>query len=392
MPLCGYAHAALVVHARRDAAISNGAVATAAVTSMALLSFEINNFRNIQHSSLVFSPGLNLITGKNAAGKTSLLEAIYCLGRVRSFRTAVSEQAIRYGASAYRLVGRVGPAEGQTQPIGIEREAASLRVHLDGQPIKRLSDLAGRFPVQVLSADTPTILNGGPRYRRQALDWALFHVEQSYREIWQRYNRALRQRNAALRAHQAAASIHAWDAELCESAEQLHQFRGTYFESLKPHLLGEIEDLLPGVALSVRYQPGWPAGGAFADVLAKSLEKDRVRGYTRFGPHRGDFSLMMDDHSVSAHCSRGQQKSVTVGFLLAQVKLQRERAVPMGAFLLDDLSSELDARHQARIIKALRELDTQVFVTAIDDAIIDATDWRDASRFHVEHGDIQAAR
>ena len=359
---------------------------------MALLSFEINNFRNIQHSALVFSPGLNLITGKNAAGKTSLLEAIYCLGRVRSFRTAISEQAIHYGASAYRLVGRVGQEAGRTQPIGIEREAASLRVHLDGQPIKRLSDLAGRFPVQVLSADTATILNGGPRYRRQALDWALFHVEQSYRDIWQRYNRALRQRNAALRAQQAAASIHAWDTELCDSAGELHRFRSAYFESLKPHLVREIADLLPGAVLSVRYQPGWPANSVYAEVLAKSLEKDRARGHTRFGPHRADFSLMMDDHSVSAHCSRGQQKSVTVGFLLAQVKLQRERAAPMGAFLLDDLSSELDTRHQTRIIKALRELDTQVFVTAIDEAIIDAQDWADASRFHVEHGDIKAAR
>ena len=113
---------------------------------MALLSLEINNFRNIHHAKLVFSPGLNLITGENAAGKTSLLEAIYCLGRVRSFRTAVSEQAIRYGESCYRLVGRVGQAEDRTQPIGIERRAAGLQVHLDGQPIKRLSDLAGRFP------------------------------------------------------------------------------------------------------------------------------------------------------------------------------------------------------------------------------------------------------
>jgi len=83
---------------------------------------------------------------------------------------------------------------------------------------------------------------------------------------------------------------------------------------------------------------------------------------------------------------------VTVGFLLAQVKLQREKAVPMGAFLLDDISSELDAGHRARILHALRELDTQVFVTAINDAAIDADDWADTRRFHVEHGDIREAQ
>ena len=359
---------------------------------MALLSFEINNFRNIQHGLLAFSPGMNLITGENAAGKTSLLEAIYCLGRVRSFRTAVSEQAIRYGESSYRLVGRVGQAAGRTQPIGIERQAAGLQVHLDGKPVRRLSDLAGRFPVQVLSADTPTILSGGPRYRRQALDWALFHVERAYRDTWQRYHRALRQRNAALRAQHAAAAIHAWNTELLEAAGQLHRYRTRYFESLEPHLREELGHLMPGAEIALRYQPGWPANADLSEVLVKALEKDRLRGYTRFGPHRADFSLLIDGHSVSAHCSRGQQKAVTVGFLLAQVKLQRDREAPMGAFLLDDLSSELDAGHRSRILGALRALDTQVFVTAIDVAAIDAADWPGASRFHVEHGDIQVAR
>jgi DNA replication and repair protein RecF len=359
---------------------------------MGLLSFEVTDFRNIQQCRLGFSPGLNLVTGKNASGKTSLLEAIYCLGRVRSFRTSVSGQLIRYGQSAYRLVGRVNQGEGRSMPIGIERQASSLRVHLDGQPIKRLSELAGHFPVQILSADTPTILNGGPRYRRQALDWALFHVEHAYREIWQRYHRALRQRNAALRAQQTAAGIRAWDAELLEAAQQMHRYRSSYFETLKPHLVEEIESLLPGAEVTVSYQPGWPANAALNEVLVKALEKDRARGYTRFGPHRADFALLVDDHSVAAHCSRGQQKAVTVGFLLAQVKLQREKAVPMGAFLLDDISSELDAGHRTRILCALRELDTQVFVTAICDASLDADEWADARRFHVEHGDIREAQ
>ena len=142
----------------------------------------------------------------------------------------------------------------------------------------------------------------------------------------------------------------------------------------------------------LRYQPGWPVDSDLSGLLQKALEQDRVRGYTRYGPHRADFSLMLDGHSVSAHCSRGQQKAVTVGFLLAQVKLQHERDVPTGAFLLDDLSSELDAGHRSRILGALRELNSQVFVTAIDAAVIDAGDWQKASRFHVEHGHIQTAR
>jgi DNA replication and repair protein RecF len=357
--------------------------------SMALLFLEIQDFRNIQHSTLAFSTGLNLVTGKNAAGKTSLLEAIYCLGRVRSFRTSTADQAIRYGQNAYRLVGRVGQTQGRSLPIGIERHTDDLRVHFDGHAIKRLSDLAGRFPVQVFSADTPTILNGGPRYRRQALDWALFHVEQAYRETWQRYSRALRQRNAALRTQHIPASIQAWDVELVEAAERMDHFRGRYLEILTPHLQREIGYLLPGAECLVKYQSGWPLNTSFIEALEKSLEKDRGRGYTHYGPHRADFCLMVDGHPATAHCSRGQQKALTVGFLLAQVKLQQERAASKGAFLLDDLSSELDSGHRSRLLEVLRDLDTQVFVTAIDDAVIDPGCWPDARRFHVEQGDIR---
>ena len=356
---------------------------------MGLQSLEIRDFRNIQQASLGFAPGLNLVTGKNAAGKTSLLEAIYCLGRVRSFRTHSAEQPIRYGQPAFRLVGRIIAGEGRSLPIGIERQTKGLRVHLNGEAITRLSDLAGCFPVQVLSADTPTILHGGPRYRRQTLDWALFHVEHNYRELWQRYTRILRQRNAALRGHATPALVKVWDGELVEAAEQLDQFRRGYLEALEPHLEDALHWLLPGPEMKWRYQPGWPTQTGFSDVLESALGKDREYGYTRYGPHRADFSLLLDGHGVATHCSRGQQKAVTVGFMLAQVKLQQRLSAAMGAFLLDDLTSELDAGHQQRVIEVLRDLDTQVFVSAIEAESVSHPALQEARRFHVEHGVIQ---
>jgi DNA replication and repair protein RecF len=356
---------------------------------MGLQSLEICDFRNIATASLAFSPGLNLVSGENAAGKTSLLEAVYCLGRVRSFRTPVSAQPIRDGQPAFRLVGRVVSPGGRQIPIGIERQRSDLKVHLDGQPIRRLSDLAGSFPVQVMSGDTPTILNGGPRYRRQTLDWALFHVEQAYREVWQRYTRALRQRNAALRAHTPLQQVTAWDAELVDAAERLHEFRGHYFEMLEPFLQAEVMQLLPEKELLVRYQSGWPVNMSLREALSGSLEKDRRQGFTQCGPHRADFSFLINGQGVVSHCSRGQQKVVVVSFLLAQVQLQQGRPAPMGAFLLDDLTSELDARHQHRVLTALRDLNTQVFVSAIEPDAVAAVAWQEVKKFHVEHGVVQ---
>jgi DNA replication and repair protein RecF len=355
---------------------------------MGLQSLEIRDFRNIQHASLTFSPGLNLVTGENAAGKTSLLEAIYHLGRVRSFRTHHVNQPIRDGQVAFRLVGRLLREEGRVVPIGIERQATGLQVHLDGRVVRRLSDLAGSFPVQVLSGDTATILSGGPRYRRQTLDWALFHVEQAYRDVWQRYTRALRQRNAALRAGMPANQISTWDAEMLTAAEQIHNLRQRYFENLIPHLQAEVGRLLSAVTLNLSYQAGWPADSTLAERLGRALEKDRALGSTQYGPHRADFKLTVNGQSLQSHFSRGQQKAAVVGFMLAQVKCQQDRSAPMGAFLLDDLGSELDATHQSRVLESLRELDIQVFVSAIGSGRSELPDWPDMRRFHVERGEI----
>jgi DNA replication and repair protein RecF len=356
---------------------------------MGLQSLDIQDFRNIVSASLKFSPGLNLISGKNAAGKTSLLEAIYCLGRARSFRTSIAAQPIRDGQSSFLLVGRVLSSQGREIPIGLERQKQSLKVHFDRQPIRRLSDLAGSFPVQILSGDTPTILNGGPRYRRQTLDWALFHVEQAYREVWQRYTRALRQRNAALRMQSPVKQIVTWDAELLDAAAQIHVFREKYFSALKPHVHAEMKLLLPDKAVNLRYQPGWPANMLLSDVLTQSLDKDRRQGFTQHGPHRADFSLLVNGKGVVSHCSRGQQKAVVVCFMLAQVQLQQDRSAPVGAFLLDDLTSELDESYQQRVLSALRDLDSQVFVSAIDPDAVETTEWQAVKKFHVEHGEIQ---
>jgi DNA replication and repair protein RecF len=356
---------------------------------MGLQSLDIHDFRNIQNASLTFSSGLNLITGTNAAGKTSLLEAIYCLGRVRSFRTGIVDEPVRYGQTAYRLVGRVRQQGGRTVPVGIERQASGLQVHLDGRTIRRLSDLAGSFPVQVMSGDTDSILEGGPRHRRQSIDWALFHVEHPYREYWQRYTRALRQRNAALRARVSIGQVKAWDAELLETGVQIDRLRKQYFKALQPKLQGMLADLLPGVVASLHYHPGWPAGQELAEALVQAMERDRIRGYTRHGVHRADFTILVNGRNARSHCSRGQRKALTVGFMLAQIGLQQDRDAALGAFLLDDFASELDEAHQERVLFALRDLQAQVFVTAIEGIRTDPSAWHDTKRFHVEHGEIQ---
>ncbi len=290
---------------------------------------------------------------------------------------------------SYRLVGRIGLMGGRTIPIGMERLQGNYRIHLEGQQVQRLSDLAGRFPVQIMTSDTANILNGGPGYRRQSLDWALFHVEQGYRETWQRYNRVLRQRNAALRAHVPPAQILAWDREFVDAAESLDQLRRNYLADLEPYIQNELESLLPGRTLSLRYLSGWPKDTMLQAILKKTLEKDHTKGYTHSGPHRADIVLMVDGRTVKTNFSRGQQKALILAFLMGQLKMQNALNVPRGALLLDDLGSELDEEHQSRILICLKEIGTQVFVTAIDSRAENLAEWPIMKRFHVERGVVR---
>jgi DNA replication and repair protein RecF len=355
-------------------------------TKRGLHSLTIDNFRNIESAALSFGNGLNLVHGANGSGKTSLLEAIYSLGRVRSFRTHQTSQPIRYGQSCYRLVGHIYGHAGQPVPLGIERSGSALTVHFNGEAVRRLSDLAGNFPVQVLSSDTSNILTAGPRYRRQAIDWALFHVEQDYRELWQRYSRTLRQRNAALRNQAAPRLVSIWDEELVDAANGIDHLRRRYLDDFIVLFRKELDMLLPGMELTLRYLPGWPANHSLTEALAASLDKDRSYGATQQGVHRSDFCLLLNQHEVSGHCSRGQQKALLVAFLLAQVRLQQARQTPLGSFLLDDLSSELDDAAQQRVLEALRESGAQVFVSQITEHGVDPAGWSDYREFHVKHG------
>jgi DNA replication and repair protein RecF len=308
---------------------------------------------------------------------------------VRSFRTNDADRQIREGRAAYLLVGRVARREGRAIPIGIERRPGRYTIHVAGEPVQRLSDLAGNFPVHIMTGDTATVLDGGPRYRRQTLDWALFHVEHGYRRAWQRYARCLRQRNAALRVNAPASQVTAWDPELVDAGNAIDRMRRAYLAAFEPLIAEEVGLLLPDKTLSLRFQSGWLREVTLQEALVRSLGTDRSRGYTHAGPHRADYSLWMNGKPVASHFSRGQQKAVIAAFMMGQVKLQQQRDRTGGAFLLDDLASELDAGHQARILASLAELGTQVFVSAIDASALDLSAWPELKRFHVEHGEIQ---
>lgn len=361
---------------------------------MRVASLDIAGFRNLRQVSLDCAPGLNLLIGPNASGKTSVLEALYVLGRGRSFRARQPRELIQTGAAAFRVVAMMTDGDDRRTPVGIERNARELTARIGGAPTRSLADLARWAPLLLLNPDSHRLLEDGPKQRRRFMDWGLFHAEPAFLDAWRRYDTALRHRNAALRTGAADRVVDAWDGELSAAAERLDLLRESFCKALGGVLRPLTGATLGEVAVEVDYRRGWPLEPFkhdFASWLRAGRAQDRQQGHTRLGPHRADFVPRIAGQSPAEALSRGQQKLLVIALVLAQAELYRRHAGDACILLIDDLPAELDPDNRVRVTRTLAELDAQLFVTAIEPGLLDATAWRQARTFQLARGEITAA-
>ncbi|WP_126452041.1 DNA replication/repair protein RecF [Sulfuriflexus mobilis] len=351
---------------------------------MTLERLDIQQLRNIHQTRLLFGEQLNLIVGANASGKTSLLEAIYLLGTGRSFRTNRLQHVIEAETDQFTVSARIRAESGAliTAGMALNRQGRILRV--DGKNARSSAQLAEILPLQLINQQCFNLIDEGPAHRRKFLDWGVFHVEQGFFVIWQRYMRALKQRNAALK--RGNTNTRAWEKEMSEAAVQLHGMREAYVEALKPILHESMLDMLEIEDISVDYRPGWDTGRPLADVLAEEAEQDRGQGFSRYGPQRADLIFRRGTVAAKERLSRGQQKLLVSALILGQARLLAKRQTRRSTVLIDDITAELDARHCARLMKALADTGAQLVVTAIDAESIPKVENMDSRMFHVEHG------
>jgi DNA replication and repair protein RecF len=330
---------------------------------MALHRLQVTDLRCLQTVDVELDSHFTLISGPNASGKTSLLEAMYVLGRGRSFRTRRLEHLIRRGTERFVVFGEVATPERRV-PVGVEGSAAGVRARIAGSEAASLAELAAFFPVQIIDPEVHKLIEEGPSRRRRYLDWGVFHVKPGFVGSWQRYHQILRQRNAALRAGQPRAAVAAWDAELVRSGEILDAARSEYAELLAEQAQGLARRLL-NRELQLSYRPGWPRGLSFGEALAQSTILDLERGSTQVGPQRAELAIHLDGIAARDHVSRGQQKLLAAALLIAQLKLFPAQAVVQPSLLLDDPAAELDDRRLMQLIQEVSAQTSQLIVTTL---------------------------
>ena len=367
---------------------------------MQIDTLKVQGLRNLHTLNLAFLPGINVFYGNNGSGKTSILEAIYFLGHGKSFRSHLTSPIISHEQDEFVIYAERSGLTSQTGQVQISpshppRHALGIacgrdrqkRVQVDGETDVRLVDLIKMMPIQLINTESHALLLEGPRERRQFLDWGLFHVEPTFYELWQRFQRVLKQRNAALRMAQNNAQICSWNAEFLSCAEALDGLRKRYFEIFEQIFAEIMPKLLNLSGISLEYYRGWAVDKPLKQLLDTSLESDKRLGYTYYGPQRADIRLKVEGHLAEKVLSRGQMKQIVIGMRLSQGIVLKKMLNVSCIFLIDDLMAELDKIHMQNVLAVLKDIDAQVFMTFIERK--DAKKVDSERMFHVKQGVIE---
>ena len=352
---------------------------------MPLSWFRAEQFRCLASVELELDPAANIFVGPNASGKTSLLEAAFFLGRGRSFRSRRRDALIRHGQDAFVLNGR---SSGGVIPVmlGVRARRKGTEWQAGGAPAESVATLAEQFPAQVIDPEIHKLLEEGPGRRRRFLDWGVFHVEPAFLATWRNYHLALRQRNAALKQERADSDLAAWEQELAVYGEELVRQREAYLARLRDPLR-TIGEALLGSPIALIHSRGWDEKRPLLEMLEADRGRDRRYRATQSGPHRGDAAVEVGGKAAKDRVSRGQQKLVAAGLMLAQLQIQEQERPGRSALLLDDPAAELDRENLGLLMAAVRSVPTQLWVTSLRG---DIPGLPERSRmFHVEQGTIR---
>ena len=354
---------------------------------MALQNLLVQNLRIIESLELPLAEDANLFYGENGAGKTSILEAIDFLSRGRSFRNRRITPLLRKGAEEITVSGHI-LIDGQPSQLGIQKSSKETVLHFNHEKVSTIAEHASHLPVLSIHPDSHQLIQGASLQRRNYLDWSVFHVKPGFLQDWRAYNKCLRQRNHVLR-QRLTKELPTWTKQLVELGETITLARSEIFEAIIPIFATYIDKLLPESRISLEYLQGWSEDQSLLLALDQAQEQELHSKATRYGPHRADIKIQLNDQDAAASASRGQQKLLAASLLLAQVHHLQAHTTRRCIVLLDDFRAELDHAHAHALMQAIQALGCQVFITAIEPEQVDLQGWNCTQMFHVKHGECK---
>ncbi len=328
----------------------------------------LRDFRNYARLDASFAPGFHVLLGDNAQGKTNILEAIYLMATLRSFRGVGGAHMIRQGQKGYFVGGKiVGQGEHE---IKMYWSAAERKLSLDAQPVRKLSDYLGVLRVVVFCTEDLQLVKGPARSRRRFIDLLLTQTHPGYLGLLQRYARALRSRNALLKRHSPdEAALDSFSAELVKLGNEIIRFRRELAPKISPlarlayrRISNDAEEL------RLEYQPGVKQD--FAVELAQSRKRERTYRSTIIGPHRDELQFQLNGRSAAQFGSEGQKRTLALALKMAQAEYLTGLHGSPPILLIDDVMGELDVKRRSGLLPLLERAHHargQVFMTCTEE-------------------------
>jgi DNA replication and repair protein RecF len=367
-------------------------------------SLEIQAFRNLSRVELRPSPGLNGFWGPNAQGKTNVLEALFAALRGKSFRPYSSKSDwVPKGSETSQEAARTRVAIGLEDKRGFTTDvvlsqspAGKWDLSFNGKR-SLPSAVRSKIAVVVFSPDDHGLVREGPEQRRDYLDELFTDVCPGYAEVLGRFEKALKSRNSLLRREIIPeAELRTWSHMLAEAATQLSQLRREIWPEFRRIFLGIASDLFAGFTGPLEVElvadvPGAPTVEVFLEAFQKGLEVDKATGWTHRGPQRDDFSVRLGGSDARTTFSQGQARLLALSLKWTHAEWVRSQRGEPPIFLLDDFSSELDARRRELLLQQIRGLSGQIFVTGTDPSLVDSAGISEYTFFHVFAGVLTPA-
>lgn len=363
---------------------------------MYITEIKVEQFRNMEELLLHPCPGINVIYGDNAQGKTNLAEAIWLFTGAKSFRGAKEKELLRFGAEQTRLsIEFWGAGRLQTAELRIRNQKTAF---LNEIPLESAARLAGQFYAVVFSPTHLSLIKDGPAYRRKFLDTALCQIIPKYEVNLKEYHRILDQRNALLkdleRFPQLSDTLDIWDQHLARCGAWLMYCRNQYVKRIQP-VACEVYSGISGdkEVLSMSLESSLSANEdmgreelqqLFLEQLAEHRSTDIQKRSTSCGPHRDDLELRVNELPLRLYGSQGQQRSCVLALKLAECAVIEELTGESPVILLDDVMSELDSQRRSYLLNRIKG--RQVFVTCCDQESVQLLE--EGKAFHIDNGRI----
>ncbi len=358
----------------------------------------IEGLRNIDSIDVRSLSRFNIIFGENGAGKTSFLEAIYCLGSGRSFRDRQIKSVITASKDVLTLFGEFSHSSGAKLSVSVAKrrdDTGILKVnHVN---VSSSSKLAEQLPIIIMDPDMFSFLDGGPVFRRSFIDWGVFHMEHAFAGYWRSYQKALNQRNKLLKGDTIDHSeLSVWTSQLVDYGKLVVDCRKRYIGRFIEVYDQLVQEVVTWAFPKIISYLGWSETETLEEALSSHLAVDVARGFTSVGPHRADLKFKSGRFGAEKVLSRGQQKMLIALARIAQGRLFEEETGRKLIYLVDDIGSELDSHNTKLLINLLVASGSQVFLTSLTLGVVDefihvsGLEERDLAMFHVKHGGVES--